>query len=177
MLNSNVRILLFLTSYFPLFVIIMIRHHQQVEVFYVLVPTIILTTAAMFKVFSSLNKTGGQYIDSQARFENTGKHTLQYFLTYVIPFVVTEITKWEELATYGIIFFVIGALYIKSDLIYLNPTLLLLRYNIYKVITKEKEMVIITKHSNNNIINPIVEIASGVYFERNQHTRSDNFNS
>ncbi len=165
MLNNNVRILLFLTSYFPLFVIIMIRHYQQIEVFYVLIPIIVISSVALFRVFSSLNKIVGMPISSKSKIENSGSCILQYFLTYVIPFVTIEVLDWQNVATYGIIFFVIGVIYIKSDLIYLNPTLLLLGYKIYKVTTINDEIVVIT-NNNKFLNNPIIKIGAGVYFER-----------
>jgi len=156
----------------------MIRHYEQVEVFYILIPIIGITSIALLKVFSDLNKIGGRYEKLEGRIENTGKATLQYFLTYVIPFLAVEIFDWQDLATYGIIFVIIGILYIKSDLIYLNPTLLLLRYNIYKVVTAEREIVVISKNDNRKIIsNPMIEIGSGVYFERKRQINSANSDS
>ncbi len=172
MLNNNIRILLFLTSYFPLFAIIMIRHYQQIEVFYVLIPVILISLVVLFRIFSSLNKVAGMQISSKSKIENGGSYVLQYFLTYVIPFVTIEVLDWQNLATYGIIFFVIGVIYVKSDLIYLNPTLLLLGYNIYKVTTIDGEIVVIT-NNNKFLNNPIIKIGAEVYFERKQHFNSN----
>ena len=172
MLNNNVRILLFLTSYFPLFVIIMIRHYQQIEVFYVLIPVMVISSVALYRIFWSLNKIAGMQISSKGKIENGGSYVLQYFLTYVIPFVTIEVLDWQSLATYGIIFFVIGVIYVKSDLIYLNPTLLLFGYKIYKVTTTDDEIVVIT--NNNKLLNnPIIKIGAGVYYERKQHFNSN----
>ncbi len=180
MLTRYIRLLLFLSSYYPLFAIVMITHYEQIEVFYILIPTIALSTIELLRVFRKLNKIGGNYKVgnndvSQGIIENTGKATLQYFLTYIVPLLAFNLTDWQEFVTFGIIFFIIGVLYIKSDLIYLNPTLLLLRFNIYKVRLGEREIVVISKNNNKNrITNPVIEIGAGVYFERGQpNTDSD----
>ncbi len=155
----------------------MVRHYQQTEVFYILIPIIIISSIVLWRIFSSLEKIGGKFEKKDGRIENTGKAILQYFLTYVIPFLTVEILDWQDLTTYGIIFFIIGILYVKSDLIYLNPTLLLLRYKIYKVVINEREIIVISKNDNNKVLtNPIVEIGSGVYFERTRKNNKPNSN-
>lgn len=172
MLNKGIRILMFLTSYFPLFVIIMIKHYEQIEVFYVLIPIIIISSIGMWHVFKTLNKVGGSYEIgenkvAQGRIENTSKSTLEYFLTYVVPLLTFNLTEWKEFTIFGIVFFIIGVLYVKSDLIYMNPTLVLLRYNIYKLVLEDREVVVISKNNNRKSIqNPVIEIGNGVYYER-----------
>ena len=172
MLKNNIRILMFLTSYFPLFVIIMIKHYEQIEVFYVLIPIIVISSIGLLHVFSTLNKIGGSYtignnVVAKGRIENTSKATLEYFLTYVVPLLAFNLSGWQEFSIFGIVFFIIGVLYVKSDLIYMNPTLILLRFNIYKLVLDEREVVIISKNNNRKgIMNPVIEIGSGVYYER-----------
>ncbi len=172
MLTKGIRIMMFLTSYFPLFVIIMIKHSEQIEVFYVLIPIIVISSIALLHVFSTLNKISGSYkigdsVVAKGRIENTSKATLEYFLTYVVPLLTFNLTEWKEFTIFGIVFFIIGVLYVKSDLIYMNPTLILLRFNIYKLVLDEREVVVISKNNNKKgIMNPVVEIGAGVYYER-----------
>lgn len=180
MLKKNVRILMFLTSYFPLFVIIMIKHFEQIEVFYVLIPIIVISSIGLMHIFSTLNKIGGSYtigdsVVAKGRIENTSKSTLEYFLTYVVPLLAFNLTEWKEFTIFGIVFFIIGVLYVKSDLIYMNPTLILLRFNIYKVILDDREVVVISKNNNRKgILNRVIEIGGGVYYERQSAGDSTN---
>lgn len=159
-----------------MFVIIMIKHFEQVEVFYVLIPIIILSTIGLLHVFSTLNKIGGSYkigdsLVAKGRIENTSKSSLEYFLTYVVPLLAFNLTEWKEFTIFGIVFFIIGVLYVKSDLIYMNPTLILLRFNIYKLVLDDREVVVISKSNNKKgILNPVVEIGGGVYYERKSGT-------
>ena len=142
----------------------MIRHYEQIEVFYVLLPVIGFVSFTLWRTFSTLSNIGGVYVKN-GKIEDTGKTILQYFLTYVIPFLVVDFFEWKNLITYGIIFFIIGILYVKSDLIYMNPTLILLRFNIYKVTTEDQEFVIISKNSKKHLLkNPVVEIGQGVFY-------------
>lgn len=182
MLKNNIRILLFLTSYLPLFVIIMIKHAEQHEVFYILVPIIIFSLIALGHVFYTLNKIGGSYEVngskvSKGRIENNSKATLEYFLTYVVPLLAFNLTEWKEYAIFGIVFFIIGVLYVKSDLIYMNPTLILLGFNIHKVVLDTGEIVVISKNNiRNGIKNPVIKIGSGVYYERKSTNSTDEEN-
>ena len=164
MLSHYVRIMLYLSSYFPLFAILMIRHYEQEEIFYVLLPVIGFVSLTLWKTFSTLSTVGGVYVKN-GKIEDTGKMILQYFLTYIIPFLVVDFFEWQNLVTYGIIFFIIGVLYVKSDLIYMNPTLVLLRFNIFKVVTEDDEFVIISKCDKKDLLkNPVIKIGQGVYY-------------
>ena len=160
----------------------MIRHYEQVEVFYVLLPVIGFVSFTLWRTFSTLSNIGGVYVKN-GKIEDTGKMILQYFLTYVIPFLVVDFFDWQNLITYGIIFFIIGILYVKSDLIYMNPTLILLRFNIYKITTDDQEFVIISKNSRKQLLkNPVVEIGQGVFYGKQvksdiNHTENKAFSS
>jgi len=47
----------------------------------------------------------------------------------------------------------------------MNPTLILLRFNIYKVTTEDQEFVVISKNSKKHLLkNPVVEIGQGVFY-------------
>ncbi len=166
MLKIPIRVLLFLSSYFPLYVIVMIREYKHVEIFYFFIPLMIVVSFGLWYTFSSLNRISGKYIE-KGKVEDTGDVSLLYFFTYVIPFLTVDFFKWQELATYGIIFFIIGIIYVKSQLIHMNPTLFLLRYNIFKITRDGDSIIVITKNDNSHVLsNPVIEIGQGVYYER-----------
>ena len=120
----------------------------------------------LWYTFSSLNHISGKYIE-KGKVEDTGDVSLLYFFTYVIPFLAVDFFKWQELVTYGIVFFIIGVIYVKSQLIHMNPTLFLLRYNIFKISRDGDSIIVITKNDNSHVLsNPVIEIGQGVYYER-----------
>lgn len=55
----------------------------------------------------------------------------EYVLVYILPFISTSIFDLKDLITFLIIFFLIGTLQVKNDLVYTNPILYSLNYNIY----------------------------------------------
>lgn len=55
----------------------------------------------------------------------------EYVLVYILPFISTSIYDLKDLITFLIIFFIIGTLQVKNDLVYTNPILYGLNYNIY----------------------------------------------
>ena len=55
----------------------------------------------------------------------------EYVLVYILPFISTSIYDLKDLIIFLIIFFIIGTLQVKNDLVYTNPILYSLNYNIY----------------------------------------------
>lgn len=58
---------------------------------------------------------------------------LTFLTTYIIPLVCFEFGNPRYIIVFIILIFVIGSIYIRTDLFYVNPTLALLKFRIYKV--------------------------------------------
>ncbi len=58
-----------------------------------------------------------------ARVENRGADVASYLVTYLLPFIVIDAKSWGDYAAYVIFIVVVGAVYINSDMIYVNPLL------------------------------------------------------
>lgn len=65
--------------------------------------------------------------------ENVDYEHLTFLTTYIVPLVCFNFDNYRYIIAFGIILFVIGVIYVRTDLFYANPSLALLKFRIYKV--------------------------------------------
>lgn len=68
------------------------------------------------------------------KYEKLGENLVSYVMTYIVP--LTTLSKSSTASDYVgniLLFIIIMCLYIRLDLMYINPVLILFSYNIYKV--------------------------------------------
>jgi len=65
----------------------------------------------------------------------SGKDTeaMSYIVTYLIPFLDIKLDEIASAVSLLLFFLVLGVLYVHSNLIYINPTLNLLRYHLFEI--------------------------------------------
>lgn len=81
--------------------------------------------------------------------KNNGKIN-EYVLVYILPFITVNSSNLKDLIIFLIIYFVIGFLSVKNDIVYVNPILYMAKYNLYSYkedTNAEEESVLITKYS------------------------------
>jgi len=88
------------------------------------------------------------------KIENKDYEHLTFLSTYIIPLIAFDLTKTRYLFVLVFLLIAIGAMYIKTNLFYSNPTLALLGYKIYKIdaefrTKEEMEVIIIARQSIN----------------------------
>lgn len=65
--------------------------------------------------------------------ENVDYEHLTFLTTYIVPLVTFNFVSIRYQIVFVILLFVIGIIYIRTDLFYANPTLAILKFRIYKV--------------------------------------------
>ena len=80
---------------------------------------------------------------------------LTFLATYIIPFFGFSFTEPGRLLAYGVLLFVIGMIFVKTDKYYANPTLALFGYKLYRVTMADAQqryesVIVITKSDLNN---------------------------
>lgn len=166
LLRFWVKICLFLVSYFPLFIIIGILHYDNLAILPIVVIASIVGFAGLFITFYVLNRISGEYKKSTTVKPAT-KINFQYFLAYIIPFIAIDIDSTRQLLAYSVLFVFLGILYIRTELIYVNPTLTMLKYNLFKMKINNEDVMLITKNSYDEVLNdPVIRLGSDLYFER-----------
>ncbi len=81
--------------------------------------------------------------------ENSDKF-LEYIIAYIIPFLGFNLSTIPDLVSVVIVLILIGTLYVRSDLIYMNPMLNLFGYILNKVETDSVDFMV---RSNNKLKN------------------------
>lgn len=86
--------------------------------------------------------------------KNINYEHITFLVTYIIPLLSFDVSNLRYLIVLSLLLLIIGAIYIKTNLFYANPTLALLGYHIYKITGWEcinsakkyyKDIIVITK--------------------------------
>lgn len=78
---------------------------------------------------------------------------LSYLVTYVLPLISLNSSTWREVFVLIILIFVTLFLSLRSDLLYVNPLLIFMKFHLYSVETNESEILLISRHSKFNLLN------------------------
>lgn len=82
--------------------------------------------------------------------ENINYEHLTFLTTYIIPLICFDLNNLKYGLVLLVLLVIIGAIYIKTDLFYANPSLALLGYHIYKVSGKfmggeQRSLIVISR--------------------------------
>lgn len=66
------------------------------------------------------------------RIQNKNYEHLTFLTTYILPLIAFDLSEIRFLIMFLLLVFVIGFIYVKTDLFYANPTLALLGYQLYE---------------------------------------------
>jgi len=153
-LNKWARLVLFLSSYLPLFAIICVRqiilnsdklhwagiHADSVMCFFhffgfsfFLAFLCIVGIAGSWILFDNLNRRVENGVTVKIEeVSSLNEEPLAYVATYIIPFLFEKDYSLANITTLVVIFLVIYRLYINSKLILVNP-IVSLKYSIYSI--------------------------------------------
>lgn len=100
------------------------------------------------------------------KIENINYEHLTFLTTYIVPLICFDLSQIRYSIVLLILLIIIGAIYVKTNLFYANPTLALLGYHIYKAeIEDGKPLVLISREilSENSWINSL-KLDNNTYF-------------
>lgn len=110
---------------------------------------IILGVLFFFRFDYKLN--GSKKIPSKVvKIEDYSYEHLTFLTTYIIPLICFNLVSTRYVIALGILLFVIGVIYVRTDKFYANPTLAVLGYRLYKINLKTRagdrdNVILITK--------------------------------
>jgi hypothetical protein len=58
---------------------------------------------------------------------------MSYIVTYLLPFLAVKLNDPTDVVSLGIVLFVIGLLYVNSNMIHTNPVLNIVGYHIFEI--------------------------------------------
>lgn len=95
---------------------------------------------------------------------NISSHYItSYFAVYIFPFITLNMTTFDGIGTVLILISIIGYVYIKNDILYINPVLnILFKFNVYSIDISENknvtEVILLSKKSRADLkINPSIK--------------------
>lgn len=103
--------------------------------------------------------------------ESVNYENLSFLATYVIPLVCFPLENKREIFVLFTVIIIIGCIFIKTNLYYTNPSLVLLGFNVYSVQCKDKKgfgsgIVIVRGRLVVNDSIQYMSISDNVYFAR-----------
>ncbi|MEU8082240.1 hypothetical protein AB0B57_01190 [Micromonospora sp. NPDC049101] len=126
-----IRFLLFISSYSPLFALLAIRFDQL----WLRLACIGLSVFGMFAfwlIFKlDAGKSPGAYHVSSVG--DAGSQAAGYLASYLLPFLTVSIPTPKDLAAYVLFLLVVAAVYIRTNLMQINPVLYLFGWQVFEV--------------------------------------------
>lgn len=163
-MRKIIQILLFVVSYAPLYLILLFQNindnaiDDKSKTFIglkelvrlnlipiVFLFLIIISISIYFLFFNIILKSAPEKYKIGEIKDNHTEH-LSYLATYILPFVGLKFDTWQSVLATIALFYVLGHIYIKTNLILTNPTLTFFGFTISKIIdTTGKTKFIIHK--------------------------------
>ena len=144
-----VKCILFISSYFPLYIFLLILNIDMynsieklkqipVKIFLIsILIFIVISIISLMSIIISKNGTKKLLIENIERTDDT---IISYIMTYIIP--ILKVDKYEIVVNI-LLFILIGYLYIRLNLLYLNPLWSMFGYISYRV---NNDTVLITNY-------------------------------
>lgn len=148
-MRKFIQILLFLISYIPLYLILFLQNlnvqfydhgrfigfesvlsHNITSI--ALLTLILISVSFYWILFKVATKISPVELQVKTVYDNHDEH-LSYLATYILPFVGLKFDTWQNLLATIALFFVLGHIYIRTNLILTNPTLTLFQFSISKI--------------------------------------------
>lgn len=164
-MRVTTQLVLFISSYTPLFIIIILKYYQAHLISSLFVLTILIFCNLVLVLYLEIVKGRSKRTFKVVNSENKTSDTLNYLLPYVLAFIGLDLSNIIDLLILGILLFVVFVVYIHSNLMLMNPILNLIGFKFYslEVDQKDKIMVISKKHLKADITIKTKRIDSGLY--------------
>ncbi|MCP4570472.1 MAG: hypothetical protein GY841_23050 [FCB group bacterium] len=143
MANKLSKIALFLTSYIPLMIIISIQCNFKPLYLNVIIATLAgfsILIVALFFIFSRKISAVDLPVTSVA---NKDADALGYIVTYLVPYLGMELADTRNLISVAIVILTLMAIYVNSNMIFVNPVVNLMGYHIFEITDNEENFYLL----------------------------------
>ena len=170
-MNIFVRCMLFLSSYFPLFVILFVLlGEQQPGLAWFSLGVGLLGLAVTYLYFKTVvfrrSPIKGDITSRHAR----GSEIMGYIASYIVPFVTFSLSSWRQIVALAIFILILGIVYIFSeDMVRVNPVFNLLGYRLYEVTVEQGKdsFALITRRRikyGDRVL--LIKVDDGIFWEK-----------
>lgn len=167
------RLMLFLSSYFPLAGILFILYlKDQPLMAWVSLGVGLLGLLWMFIYFFGYIPRVAPMTGKVKERHGRGSEVMGYIASYIVPFVTFPLGGWQQIVTLLIFLFMLGIVYVNSDdMIRINPMLNMLGYRLYEVslesgLDGETYALITRHHVNRGDTLKLVTLENGIFVEK-----------
>jgi hypothetical protein len=180
---SWAKIVLFLSSYSPLYLIVALRAHGAkhivfgyqlepvgfgfFELSYLSIGALILNivSVAFLGLMIRMNRTRQGQLSEIEQYRNRSDMFTEYLLVYIFPFIVFEFSSVFDVAAFLVLFITVAAIVIRSNRLFINPVLVAFRYRVYEVETEHDRRILLTKNrlDGNDVTVNTAKISNDVY--------------
>lgn len=135
--NSIVRLVLFLSSYTPLFLIMAVKYWLVHRYFAYYMIGVAAVSVLLLLIY--LKRSSTLAVDHITIERISGKDTeaLSYIVVYLVPFLDIKLDEVTSAISLLLLLLVLAVIYVNSNLIYINPTLNLLGYHLFEIELEE----------------------------------------
>ena len=141
------NILLYLSAFVPMYALILIKQIIEilvgnikfnfVDIFVIiLLMTVIILGFIGLKLEMTRKRQTIKVIKVIDKTNTTDEHFLGYFSLFVLFSITFDLSKISMLVVFILIIIMIGIVYVKNKLFYINPLLNLLGFNFYDIVYK-----------------------------------------
>ena len=166
MLSWPTKLLLFISSYLPLWIVFVIVDGSRLGCWIILpIGGIVAGSAGLWFLgwYAKVVAPTPLVVEEAYRID---ADNVTYILTYIFPFVGAALPNQTTAIGLGIIFVVVALVYVGADMIYVNPVLTLLGWRVYRVVSKKgNEHIVMTKDKTikKDDSLPAVPLAEGLW--------------
>jgi hypothetical protein len=172
--NVPGRILLYCSSYLPLLVILLLWYWDTDPLLSLgLAACGVLVLAVLWwyfgRVIPSMSAAPVMLLDVSGRAGDVAGYLITYILSLWLLVVGTA--SWRQLVATILIFVLVGYIYVRSRLLYLNPTLtLLFRLELYDVVIEGRQghFALLAYHrpTDRQVPLEVIDIGGGILVEK-----------
>ena len=171
-----VRLLLFVSSYFPLTIILCIflldpqrpwdigGHVAAVVILGVGIAGLIILWLYIKRIAPGKVAFHEKITD----FQRHDSDVMSYIASYIVPFVTFPLQEWQQISALIIFLLILLAIYVSSNMIYINPMLTIFGYHLYEVKIESSEAshyLVSNKHVVRGKLIRVVKIGDEAFLE------------
>jgi len=131
--NRPLSVLLFLSSYSPVFVILALKSYGDSCPIYFLSLFLLISGLVGVVLFLLIALRHTPYSATVVDVEARDSDLAGYLVTYLLPFLGIAASGWRDVLAVALFFAIVAIVYVNSRMIYINPILSLFGYHLYRV--------------------------------------------
>jgi hypothetical protein len=125
------RLLLFLSSYAPLFAVLAYLNRSTPAAWLILVAIVVVSVTGLVLVFRSLSNSGPRITVKRAAPKDGD--VMAYVTGYLLPFLNVDLSDRDQVVVSLVFLAVLGTVYVNSSMLFVNPLLSLARFHTFEV--------------------------------------------